>query len=149
MGNKITTLVLNCLTAFFSMFAIVETYLFCQYGRTVFFFTQSKDPIYRTGELVSEVEFLLALVSMGLGVISFFVLRKNKRKKYLLIQLLLFPYNMALLFGSVAANNYITVRQVFYTGSFSSVPALMGVGTCIAGLILAIICYRAVKGAAK
>lgn len=56
---------------------------------------------------------------------------------------------MALLFGSVAANNYITVRQVFYTGSFSSVPALMGVGTCIAGLILAIICYRAAKGAAK
>lgn len=90
MGNKITTLVLNCLTAFFSMFAIVKTYLFCQYGRTVFFFTQSKDPIYRTGELVSEVEFLLALVSMGLGVISFFILRKNKRKKYLLIQLLLF-----------------------------------------------------------
>ena len=131
------------------MFAIVETYLFCQYGRTVFFFTQSKDPIYRTGELVSEVEFLLALVSMGLGIISFFILRKNKRKKYLLIQLLLFPYNMALLFGSVAANNYITVRQVFYTGSFSSVPALMGVGTCIAALVMAIICYRAAKGAAK
>lgn len=56
---------------------------------------------------------------------------------------------MALLFGGVAANNYITVRQVFYTGSFSSVPALMGVGTCIAALVMAIICYRAAKGAAK
>ena len=149
MGNRITALVLNCLTAFFSMFAIVETYLFCQYGRTVFLFTQSKDPIYRIGELVSEVEFLLALVSMGLGVISFFILRKNKRKKYMLIQLLLFPFNLALLLGGLAADNYITVRQVFYTGSFCSVPALMGVGTCIAGLILAINCYRAAKGAAK
>jgi hypothetical protein len=86
---------------------------------------------------------------MGLGVISFFWIKKNKRKKYLIIQLLLFPFNLALLLGGVAANNYITVRQVFYTGSFSSVPALMGVGTCIAGLILAINCYRAAKGAAK
>ena len=122
MGNKITTLVLNCLTAFFSMFAIVKTYLFCQYGRTVFFFTQSKDPIYRTGELVSEVEFLLALVSMGLGVIVLYSAEEQK-KKISAHPAAAVPYNMALLFGGVAANNYITVRQVFYTGSFSSVPA--------------------------
>ena len=142
---KIATLVLNCVTAIFSVFAMIGTYIYCGYGQFVFFFTESKDPIFKIGRLVSIGEIFLALVSLVAGLLMFFCLRKNKKTIYLIGQLLLFPYNLALHIGDLATYNYYTVRQVFYTGSSFFVNAFMGIMLCIVTLIFAIISFAQCK----
>lgn len=82
---KIPTLVLNCVTAIFSIFTMIGTYVHCGYGQSVFFFTESKDPIFKIGELISIGEIFLALVSLAIGLLMFFCLRKNKRTMYLIV----------------------------------------------------------------
>ena len=138
---KIATLVLNCVTAIFSIFAMIGTYIYCGYGQFVFFFTESKDPIFKIGRLISIGEIFLALVSLAAGLLVFFCLRKNKKVIYLIVQLLLFPYNLALHIGGLATYNYFIVRQVFYTGSSFFANAIMGIVLCIVTLILAIISF--------
>ena len=142
---KIPTLVLNCVTAIFSIFAMVGTIIHCEYGQFVFFFTESKDPIFKLGELISIGEIFLALVSLVAGLLMFFCLRKNKRIIFLIVQLLLFPYNLALYIGGLATNNYFTVRQFFYTGSFFFVNTIIGIMLCIVTLIFAIISFAKCK----
>ena len=95
--------------------------------------------------LVSIGEIFLALVSLVAGLLMFFCLRKNKKTIYLIGQLLLFPYNLALHIGGLATDNYYTVRQVFYTGSSFFVNAFMGIMLCIVTLIFAIISFAQCK----
>ena len=138
---KIATLVLNCVTAIFSIFAMIGTYLHCNYGQFVFFFTESKDPIFKYGEFISIVQMFLAVLSLAAGVLLFFALRKNRKALYLTAQILLFPYNLALYIGGFVTNNYYTVRQYFYTGSGFTVITIQGIILCIVTLIFAIICF--------
>ena len=142
---KIATLVLNCVTAIFSIFAMIGTYIHCGYGQFVFFFTKSQDPIFKLGELIAIGEIFLALVSLVAGLLMFFCIRKNKKAIYLIVQLLLFPYNLALYTGGFATNNYYTVRQFFYTGSTFFVHTVMGIMLCIVTLIFAIISFAKCK----
>ena len=142
---KIATLVLNCLTAIFSVFAMIGTYIYCGYGQFVFFFTESKDPIFKIGRLISIGEIFLALVSLVAGLLMFFCLRKNKKTIYLIVHLLLFPYNLALYICGLATYNYYTVRQVVYTGSGFFVNSVMGIMLCVVTLIFAIISFAKCK----
>ena len=142
---KIATLALNCVTAIFSMFAMVGTYLHCQYGQFVFFFTESKDPIFKYGELISVGMIFLAFLSLAAGVLLFFALRKNKRVLYLTAQVILFPYNLALYIGGLAIYNYYMVRQYFYTGSWFFLINMQGIILCIVTLVFAIISFASHK----
>ena len=142
---KIATLVLNCVTAIFSMFAMVGTYLYCQYGQFVFFFTESKDPIFKYGEFISVGMMFLAFLSLAAGVLLFFAMRKNKRVLYLTAQVILFPYNLALYIGGLAIYNYYLVRQYFYTGSWFFVINMQGIILCIVTLVFAIISFASHK----
>ena len=142
---KIATLILNCVAAVFSIFAMIGTYLYCSFGQSVFFLTQSKDPIFKVGELISVGGMFLCIVSLALGLISFFCLRKNKKALYLIAQLLLFPYNAALFIGGFAMYNYFMIRQYFWTGTIYFPLTIIGILLVIVNFIFAIISFATHK----
>lgn len=142
---KIATLVLNCVAAVFSIFAMIGTYLYCSFGQTVFFLTKSKDPVFKIGELVSLGGMFLCCVSLALGLVSFFCLLKNKKAFYLIAQLLLFPYNAALFIGGLVMYNYFMVGQYFWTGTIYFPLTIIGILLVIVNFIFAIISFATHK----
>lgn len=136
---KIPALILNCLAAAVSMIICLAGRAYCSFGNGISHLVESDNKLYSTAGSLFYVGIILAFAAIGLSLLSFFKLRKNKTGFYVLMEIILFVVDIALNVGAMMGYTYVMVKQIFWTGTFMTVFALAGVILSIAALILAMV----------
>lgn len=148
MKYKVPTLILNCVAAVMSLIPLMGAYSYSGFGHGITRLTNPDNHLYSYAQSLSYVGFILAVASIGMALLAFFRLRKNKIGFYVLMQLILFALYFALNAGAVMGYTYLVSGQLLWTGTFMNSFGLTGIAVAVAGLILGVMAAVGQKKAA-